>query len=183
MKPSEKSGMKLKLDLHTHCQEATQFAPVDEKTVRKIVEKALERGLDGLAITDHDALKYARRVRQVVEESFDNSIIIIPGQEKRAGDDHVVELYLESDTVFRFIAHPGYLFHTNHHQLDGIHGLEMHNSYWYIDEEKIRAVAADNDLMLLSNSDAHSLADIGRYYNVVDLDELYGRAEKIPEEK
>lgn len=172
--------MKLKLDLHTHCQEATQFAPPDEKTVGRIVEMALRRGLDGLAITDHDALEYARRIKEVAERSFGSSLIIIPGREIRVGDNHVVELYLDSDAVFRFIAHPGYLFHTNHHQLDGIQGLEVHNSYWYIDEEKIREVAVKNGLMLLSNSDAHSLADIGRHYNFIDLAELYARAVKRP---
>jgi PHP family Zn ribbon phosphoesterase len=174
--------MKLKLDLHTHLQEATQFAPPDEETVGRIVAMAKKRGLDGLAITDHDALNYARRVRQVVEHCFNGALIIIPGQEKRAGDHHVVELYLNDDSVFRFIAHPGYLFHTNHHQFDGIHGLEIHNSYWYIDQEKISEIAEKNDLIPLSNSDAHSLADIGRYYNLIDLDQLFSRAEKIPQE-
>ena len=45
-----------------------------------------------------------------------------------------------------------------------------------IDEAKVREVAATHGLLLLSNSDAHYVSSIGRYYNEISLEELYARA-------
>ena len=49
----------------------------------------------------------------------------------------------------------------------------MHS--WEIDRTIVQEVAV---LLghLLSSSDAHSLSDIGRYYNEISLEELYARA-------
>ena len=58
----------------------------------------------------------------------------------------------------------------------GIHGLEIENGSFFIDKENISALAATSGLMLLSNSDAHSLSDIGKHYNDIDLEELKRRA-------
>ena len=43
-------------------------------------------------------------------------------------------------------------------------------------EEMIRQLAGKHDLMLLTNSDAHSLSEIGSLYNELDLEELAARA-------
>ena len=40
--------MRLKLDLHTHCLEATAFAPPTVEIVDKIVTRVKECGLDGI---------------------------------------------------------------------------------------------------------------------------------------
>jgi PHP family Zn ribbon phosphoesterase len=46
---------------------------------------------------------------------------------------------------------------------------------WEIDKSKVREVAEKHGLLLLSNSDAHYVSDIGRYYNEISLEELYAR--------
>jgi PHP family Zn ribbon phosphoesterase len=38
------------------------------------------------------------------------------------------------------------------------------------------ALAEEYDLLLLSNSDAHSIDTIGRYYTEIDIEELIARA-------
>jgi PHP family Zn ribbon phosphoesterase len=45
-----------------------------------------------------------------------------------------------------------------------------------MDGAKIREVAEKHDLLLLANSDAHFLSDIGKHYNEIEIEELYARA-------
>jgi histidinol phosphatase-like PHP family hydrolase len=92
----------------------------------------------------------------------------------------VVELYLPGDVTFRFIAHPGHPYVKNLDSLidDGIHGIEFRNPLHDEDMDKvrIRELAEKHDLLLLSNSDAHDLSDIGKYYNDIGIEELCARA-------
>jgi histidinol phosphatase-like PHP family hydrolase len=45
-----------------------------------------------------------------------------------------------------------------------------------MDQAAIRKVARKHNLLLLQNSDAHSLRDIGKYYNEITIEELCARA-------
>jgi len=174
----------LNIDLHTHCYEATLSN--SEDAVEKIVKSVKEHGLDGIAVTEHVDKDYGLWVQQVVERNFPNEIIIIPGQEVNTELVHVqyVELYLSESTPFRFIVHPYHLtdvikYVSTHGNM--LHGIEIDNYQhkWemdHIDKQQVLELAKEYDLMLLKNSDAHSLDNIGRYYNEIELDELYYRA-------
>ena len=168
-------GRTLRLDLHTHCHEATYTTHSTVEAVRAIVATARRRGLDGLAITDHIERKWSFEVRRIVAEEYGDTFLIIPGQEAMRGYHHIVDLYLAPDCVFRFMAHPtpgsGW-----EHQLAGLHGLEVANPHWQLDTAKIEAVAQEHGLLLLTNSDAHSLEAIGQYSNELDPQELLVRA-------
>jgi len=168
----------MRLDLHTHCREATGSLRPDVEIVRKIIARVKTRGLDGIAITEHDDKDYAYRVMDIVERFFPGEILVIPGQEKRRGLHHMVELYLPDGSVFRFIAHPGNFSIPFGDHLDDIHGLEIENGNCVIDEGKARVFAQRHGLLLLSNSDAHTLSDIGRHYNEIALEELSVRARR-----
>lgn len=169
-------GGTLKLDLHTHCLEATHFARPTVDVVGQIVERVKAQGLDGIGITDHLEKNYALQVAEIVHEHFNNEILIIPGQELDRVYYHMVELYLPGDCVFRFVAHPGYPSSRWAEYLDDIHGLEIENGNWGVARQKVRQVAEEKGLLLLSNSDAHSLYQIGKHSNEVDLDDLCARA-------
>ena len=158
----------MKLDLHTHCHEAVSFADPDIELVRKIVLAVKGRGLDGIAITEHDTSDFAYEVKELVECFFGGEILIIPGQEVREDHHQIVELYLSNNLTFRFVAHPGYISDT-YYLLDDIHGLEIENAHYHIDKQKVKKVARRHRLLLLSNSDAHSLSEIGKYYNEIDV--------------
>ena len=170
--------MKARIDLHTHCMEATGDSIPKVGTVKKIVEQIKMRGLTGIGVTDHDDKEYGFRVKEIVDNCFPGEAIIIPGQEIHLHREHVVELFLENDTVFRFCAHPffGKSF-ANFLDKEGenIHGIELKNGAWQLMEDKVREVARDYNLILLENSDAHSLGEIGLHYNDVDLSDLYDR--------
>jgi histidinol phosphatase-like PHP family hydrolase len=179
----------LKLDLHTHCREATGCPDPTPDIVRRIVAAVKAQGLDGIAITEHYTDSYAYEVKEIVHRYFNDEIIVIPGREIdrvflriEKGLFHLVELYLPGDITFRFIAHPG---HPHIRDLgsyiDGdIHGIELKNPAHdhEMDGSMIRDLAEKHDLLLLTNSDAHSLADIGTYHNEIDIEVLCARARK-----
>ena len=166
---------RLRLDLHTHCYEATGHSSPDVRTVEKIVDAVVSKGLDGIAITDHVNKDYAYQVKEIVARFFNSEIIIIPGQELNWVGTHFVELYLPNGSKFRFIAHPtqGDLSENCLDMIGVIHGVEMENGNYFIDSEMVKEVAERHGFLLLSNSDAHSLSNIGRHYNEVSFEQLY----------
>ena len=166
------------MDLHTHCFETLNPHLVTlplEESARQIVTAIKAKGLDGIAITEHWHEDYGFKVKEIVSRLFNDEVLIIPGREINFSIQHVVELYLANNTVFRFVAHPGFPLDLGE-DFARIHGIEINNPYNYIDEEKVKALAEKHNLLLLSNSDAHDLKDIGHYYNEIDLEELYSRA-------
>ncbi|MDY6967423.1 MAG: PHP domain-containing protein [Spirochaetota bacterium] len=178
--------MLLKLDLHTHCYEATESSSIE--TVEKIINAVKASGLDGIAITEHADKNYAYKVKEIVEDYFNNEILIIPGQEIYTDLVYiqVVELYLPGDVTFKYIPHPYHIYdffrYFNGHSYM-IHGIEIDNYQhdWEmkkLNKDRIYQLAEEYNLMLLSNSDAHSLNNIGRYYNEIELEELYRLVEK-----
>ena len=179
----------MKLDLHTHCREATACPTPSLDIVKDIVAAVKAKGLDGIAITEHYTAAYGHEVKAIVDHYLNGEILVIPGQETdkvflgvNKGVLHVVELYLPGDVTFRFVAHPGhpYIVDLDSH-IDGtIHGIELRNPLHddEMDEKEIRQLAEKHDLVLLANSDAHTLGDIGIFYNDVEIEELCARARR-----
>ncbi len=176
----------MKIDLHTHCREATACPKPDLEIVKKIVNAVKENGLDGIAVTEHYTNVYGRKVKEIVDNQLNSEIVIIPGQEldkmftgKVRGIYHQVELLLPDDLTFRFIAHPGHPYIKDIETIidDSIHGIEIKNPNHLddMDEEQIRYVSEKYNLILLTNSDAHRLRDIGTYYNEIEIEELCNR--------
>jgi len=171
---------KLKLDLHTHCFEGLRCRP-DKTSVRRIIETVKAKGLDGIAITEHENKVYGFKALEIKERYFPGEVILIPGQEIVTPQCSLIELYLPNDRIFRFIAHPYYQFKIR--DLSGIHGIEIDNDLhnYHIDKERVLSVARDHDLLLLRNSDAHYLEDLGIFYNELSWEDLFSKArERAP---
>mgnify|MGYP005627356159 FL=1 len=158
--------------------EATDFAPLNPDIVERLIEVVVKKGLDGIAIADHDGYdpNYPFKVRDIMEKHFNNAILIIPACEREVGLNHEVELYLSDDKMFRFLAHPGDPYYPGPIPINNLQGIEMKNAIHFANEKLARRTAEDHNLMLLKNSDAHHLEDIGRYYNEITIDELLARA-------
>lgn len=169
---------KLKLDLHTHPFEATGRW-LDEEVVKEIVARIKARGLDGIAVTEHEYKTYGFQFQELAQRCFNGEVLIIPGQEISAYPVEIVELFLPGDLVFRFIAHPGYPPTDYSRVAPLVQGIEVDNAlhYWQMNQEHIRAVAQQHKLLTLTNSDAHSLDDIGQRYNEIALEDLISRAQ------
>ena len=177
----------LKLDLHTHCREATATPTPTLDIAKRIVEAVESKGLDGIAITEHYTDVYGYEVKDIVDHHLGGRVVIIPGQEIDRvflgidkGVLHIVELYLPGGLTFRFVAHPGHPYVLDlDSQIDSsIHGIELSNPLHdeEMDKKKIRQLAEKHNLLLLTNSDAHDLSDIGRFYNEIDIERLRARA-------
>lgn len=120
-------------------------------------------------------------MKEIVERHFASDILIIPGQEIDRGQLHVAVLHLPGDLTFRFVAHPGHPKVDFSSLIDeSIHGIEIRNPAhdYEMDETAIREAAEKHHLLLLQNSDAHYLSDIGRYYNEITIEELCARARR-----
>ncbi len=178
----------MKLDLHTHCYEASTFAEPTEELVKDLVDRIRARGLDGIAITDHDYFvarkgnHFACKVQEIVARDFPD-ITIIPGQEIWHAHTEVVELYLTDTLMFRFLVHPGFPSYIKPDWVpENIQGVEIDNALHHRDLQFDRAteLADRYDLVRLRNSDAHRLSDIGENFNEMDLEVLYSRAVRRP---
>jgi len=174
------ANRKLNLDLHTHCLEAVGFSDPSIDVVARIIAAIKAKGLDGIAITDHARQRFARKVKAVVETHFDNTVLIIPGQEIDYGPTEIVELYLPGNCLFRFIAHPGYPGSLTLNG-DKVQGIEMENGghNWHMEKDKIIQFAHEHNLLLLKNSDAHYLEDIGKCYNELSWETLLKNSVKM----
>lgn len=163
----------LRLDLHAHPFEALGFPSPDPKSVEAIIQAARTKGLDGLAITEHYSPRYGLQAREIAQHYFPGALLIIPGQETRVGHQEVVELYLEEGLIFKFLAHPQSL-HGFQLERYGIQGIEIENFLHndYIDREGVLRIAEENGLLLLKNSDAHLLEEVGNLYNCLTLETL-----------
>ncbi len=176
---------KLKLDLHTHCFEATGQRWLDLEVVERIVKQIKAKGLDGIAVTEHDYKSYGMQFKEMADQHFKGEVIIIPGHEISLWPADIAELFLPNDLVFRFIVHPGYPPTDYSRRVDGVQGIEIDNAMhnYQMDKKKIRRLAEEHDLLMLSNSDAHSVEDIGTFYTEVSMEELIARAKPVTKDK
>ena len=169
--------MKLKLDLHTHPLEAMRLSEPTLEGVERLVKAVQQAGLDGIGITEHWNYEHSFRVKEMVEDHFDNAILVIPGWEIDSYPHEVVELFLPDGSVWRPLAHPGDLSQPVE-CLPLLHGIEVENGghNWHIPKEQVRRYADEHDLLLMQNSDAHYLEKLGTHYNEVEIEELMRRA-------
>jgi predicted metal-dependent phosphoesterase TrpH len=78
----------LRLDLHNHsCASRDSKASVDE-----LIETALQLGLDGFALTDHDS---TAANAEAMEKGTAAGLVVIPGCEVSTRAGHVLGLFLE----------------------------------------------------------------------------------------
>jgi predicted metal-dependent phosphoesterase TrpH len=79
----------LKLDLHLHSCYSDDAAGTPEEII-KILQK---KGLQGMALTDHNTLKGSLRARQVAPRDF----LVIPGVEITTADGHLLALNITQE--------------------------------------------------------------------------------------
>ncbi len=170
----------MKFDLHIH----SCYSGDSESAPEDIVKTAKKRGLDGLAILDHNSLEGNRKAAE-----FSSDLIIIPGIEVSTPDGHVIGLGLQEEIgkqpsiseaittvnehgALAVAAHP-YRFASGigekkilKHEWDGIEG--MNGRGWAVRNRQAQALADRLDLPVTGGSDSHRLKTVGKAYTTLD---------------
>lgn len=166
----------LKLDLHVH----SHHSPDSSSAPKDIVTTVRRRGLQGLAVTDHNSLEGSEAVRRPARKA---GLLTLAAAELSTRDGHVLAYGLREpvpprltaeETVERIreqgalavAAHPHRFWSglgeetVRSGTFDGVEGLNARSVARH--NARAEALARDLDLPMTAGSDAHRLADIGR---------------------
>ncbi|MEW6295015.1 MAG: PHP domain-containing protein [Candidatus Diapherotrites archaeon] len=184
----------MKLDLHVH-----SFYSKDAGNLPKtIIEKALEKKLDGIAVTDHDSVKAWKELNALGRKA---GVKVIQGEELKVyeGKKFVGELmglfltekikkknYMEAIEEIRaqggivVVPHPFDVFRNNFKKLNEavkakkVDAIEAFNSRCYFNSfnEKAERFAEKNSLPKIAGSDAHFPEEIGNAFTEVKADSI-----------
>lgn len=171
--------MRIKLDLHVH----THHSFDSRMTAEELGRACAERGLAGVAVTDHDAFAGAHEFREALPH-----LLVIPGEEVRSRQGEIIGLFLSeqvppglsaADTM-REIRRQGGLVCLPHpfdliklHRLRARQILEMREHIdcleavngkprWPAANRRAQEFAAAHGFPVTAGSDAHRAEDVGR---------------------
>jgi predicted metal-dependent phosphoesterase TrpH len=82
----------LRFDLHVH----TDYSKDGTSSVENVLRAAAARGLDGIAITDHDTTAGARHALEIVK-NVAPGLLVIPGEEVATRSGHLIVLGITQD--------------------------------------------------------------------------------------
>lgn len=174
----------LTLDLHVH----TNYSYDGRSSIEEIIESAMAKQLDGIAICDHNTMEGSYAARKYVA-AHNLDLIIIAGIEVTTSEGHLLVLGIEEglkeglpleetiriarqeekekkSTVVIIAPHP---FHPFRHSIGnsclhpGIDAIEVFNSRYIVGaaNKRARIMAARNGITAVAGSDAHSADCVG----------------------
>jgi predicted metal-dependent phosphoesterase TrpH len=171
-------------DLHIH----SKYSPDCRTPLEEIMKTARKKGLQGLAITDHDSIEGFLKAKPLAKKF---NLKLIPGYElkTREGDvliygitevleplkpaEESVEIAREMGAVV-VAAHPFDPFRQGIGDLVNtvkIHGIEVSNSHC-INNKSAKKAAIRTGLAQVGGSDAHISGDIGNAYTLCNDEPL-----------
>ena len=174
--------MSLKIDLHVH----TYYSHDSTITPKELVTFAKKRGLDAVAVTDHDTIEGALRI------SLHERFLVVPGIEVATKDGHVLGLNMHErvpsmqdvHTTIQKIheaggiaiaAHPTALYRgklRNHltQEFDAIEVINASSIPFNFSNRINRTLAEGLNLPQTGGSDAHYAPEIGMAFAKVEAD-------------
>jgi len=175
---------RFKIDLHVHTDYSDSSGRLED-----IVKVAVEKGLDGIAITDHNTCEAAA----LAIRRYSDRIIVVPGLEYDAREGHLLALGvveappmgLSAPEVSRHLHRCGALVVVPHPNIPligfgredlkdlGPDAIETRNSampfYRWISKKNAR-LAESLHLPQTGGSDSHDRSCVGDSYTVIDSD-------------
>jgi len=174
------NSLPLKIDLHVH----TCYSWDSATTLKEVVVYAKKRGLDGVAITDHDSVKGALKLAKK------RNFLIIPGIEVSTKRGHVLALNVTIpippklspfETIqtihdvggIAVAAHPttvykGGLRRQITSNFDAIEVINSSSFPFFLSTCLGRRLAVRLNLPQTAGSDSHYPSDIGTAYTLID---------------
>lgn len=177
----------LKIDLHVH----TCYSYDATSSLREVIVCAKKSGLDGIAITDHDTLKGAKRALKLARRM---EFKVIPGIEVTTLQGHVLGLNITTSIPqdlslveavekiheaegIAIAAHPIVFIKSHIKQriasaanFDGVEVINSSAFPFFLSTLLSRALAERLDLPQTAGSDAHHASEIGTAYTLVKAD-------------
>ncbi len=173
------SSRLLRADLHLH----THYSPDSLSSFGKLVTACLEKGIDCVAVTDHNTIAGARLMQRLCPFK------VVVGEEIRTRDGELIGLFLEEEvppglsleeTVKRIkgqgglvlVPHPFDRFRHGiglqglRRILDQVDLVEVFNArtIFLKDNQRAREFASRHGIPGVAVSDAHSPSEVGRSY-------------------
>lgn len=183
----------MKFDLHIH----SKYSDDSKIELHDIVKVAEKRGMDGLALMDHNSIEGYKKIKEI-----DTELVIVPGIELSTEEGHVgalgieedvgrpdtvkdaIELIHEKDGVaiavhpYRYWSGIGEDVVMNNEGWDAVEG--MNGRTWHYKNLKSVKLAERMDLPLIGGSDSHRLKTVGKAYTIVEgVDEWEDIIEQI----
>ncbi len=180
--------MPSKIDLHVH----TCYSYDGMSTLREVVNCAEKKGLDGIAITDHDTVDGVKSALKLANE---RRFVIIPGVEVTTLQGHVLGLNITTsipknlgliETVKKIHeaggiavgAHPIVFIKSHINQriasasnLDGIEVINSSAFPFFLSTRLSQMLAEYVKLPQTAGTDAHHADEIGTAYTLVEADQ------------
>jgi predicted metal-dependent phosphoesterase TrpH len=174
-------AMKFKLDLHVHSRNSGDNDADPEETI----VRAIERGLHGIAFTEHYSYEASEPV-ELLKEKYSRQILILRGVEFSAAEGHCLVFGVNTDKqamkyasvkeVVRIVRNAGGVVIPSHPYrsinsvgdlirtldlcaVEGFNGCNM-NAF----NEKAIDAARDMNISFTGGSDAHASTEVGSCY-------------------
>lgn len=186
--------MPIKIDLHVH----SHYSSDSLITPEELVIYAKKRGLDGVAVTDHDRLDSALKIAR------ETSFFILPGMEISSSNGHIVALNVQEpickglgaeetvDEIHRaggiaVACHPTAFFKGSlgKHATSVFDAIEVINASSFpfnYSVKNAQKIANRLEIAQVAGSDAHYPPEIGYAYTLVnaslDIDEIVRSIQK-----
>jgi predicted metal-dependent phosphoesterase TrpH len=171
----------MRFDLHIH----SNYSPDSAMAVDDILRKAVKKGLDGIAICDHDTLTGSFHARKRVIE-LNLPLLVLPAVEVSTNRGHLIVLGVREDIpsgldpedTIRIAkqkggvviaAHPFKMRSIGNVEGLGVDAIETFNSRCIFGEnKKAQKMARELKIPQVGGSDSHMLATIGSGYTQID---------------
>ncbi len=193
----------MKFDLHTH----TYYSDDAATSPEDMVIAAKQKGMDGIAVTDHNMIKAWKRS---IAAGKKHGVMIIKAEEIKVFHDgrklgEVIALFLNEEIKpgevgevkdkikaqggIMVVAHPFDKFRNNFKDIDAhkkhFDGVEAFNARVITTRfnDKARAFAEKNGFGVTGGSDGHCRLEIGNAYTVADITRTEDLAKAIKSRK
>lgn len=176
----------LRIDLHVH----TRFSGDNDADPEEIVERAIERGLDGIAFTEHYSFEASEHAEQL-REKYGKAIMLIRGVEFSALEGHCLIFGVNTDRfgiaheplaeIVRIVIGAGGVLIPSHpyrggnsvgelvRTLEGISAIEGYNGVnMHPMNTKAIEAAKERGLPFTGGSDAHAPQEVASCYTEFD---------------
>lgn len=174
--------MVLKIDLHVH----TCYSHDSSITLKEVVAYSKKRGLDGVAITDHNTLKGARKLKT-------RDIIVVPGIEVSTLNGHLLGLNVDTlvpaklgiiETIrhiheaggIAIAPHPSAFYRSPPSQkissYDAIEVMNASSMPFQLFTRLSKNFADRLGLPQTAGSDSHYAPEIGAAYTIIEADPI-----------